>query len=173
MALLLRFPWRALHWFDWILLVVIKREEYFCLLDYSMLSARFPSSQYPNHHFGLLLEQRNVGTCCPPWAGTPCHFPQGRTCPWSRCPGKLSPFSSHHCCLLAACSRVHTARGKHLPMGMCIHNSFPPPAAKLLHSKAGMKQQPHSWKLFFLLKVTVIFWESQSTPWFLVEVKSI
>lgn len=37
-----------------------------------------------------------------------------------------------------------------------------------------LKQQSHSWKLFFLLKVVMTFWEnpspSQSTPWFLVEV---
>lgn len=53
------------------------------------------------------------------------------------CPGKLSPFSSHHCCLLAACSHVHTPRGMHLPMGTCIHNSFPPPEEKLYNSKVG------------------------------------
>lgn len=176
----MRFPWRALGWFDWILLIVIEREEYFWLLNYSVLSARFPSSQCPNHHFKPLLEQRDAGTCCPPSAGTAAAascFPQGRTCPWSRCPGKLSPFSSYHCCLLAACSCVHTPTGKHLPMGRCIHNSFPPPTEKLHYSKGGIETTTAFLEMILSPKSGNNLLgrnpgSSQSDPWFLAEVKS-
>lgn len=177
MALLLTFPWRALHWFDWILLVVIEREEYFWLLDYSVLSARFPCSQYPNHHFRLLLEQRNTGTCCPPSAGTAAPLAISIREEHTHGAGKLSPFSH----ITAACWQ---------PAHVCTHqegSTFPWACASIIHSllqqrnsiiqKQILKQQLHSWRLLFLLKGAAIFGEnpspSQPTPWFLVEVKSI
>lgn len=133
-----------------------------------MLSAGFPASQCPNHHFKLLLEQRNVSTCCPPSAGTAVVLAlslREEHVPWSRCPGKLSPFSSHHCCLLAACSCVHTPRRKHLPVGMCIHNSFPPPAEKLHYSKAGIETTISSLELFLSPKSgNDLLGKSQSKP---------
>lgn len=160
MALLLRFPWRALHWFDWILLVVIEREEYFWLLDYSVLSARFPSSEYPNHHFRLLVEQRNMGTCYPPSAGTAAPLAIS-----------IREEHAHGAGAQGSClPSVHITAASWQPAHVCTHeegSTFPWACASIIHSflqqrnsiiqKQILKQQSHSWKLLFLLKVAVIF----------------
>lgn len=100
-----------------------------------MLSARFSSSQYPNHHFKLLLEERNADIVAPLAISLREDHAHG-----ARAQGSCHP-SVHITAASWQPAHVCTHQeGSTFPWtGPCIHNSFPPPAEKLHYSRASIE----------------------------------